>query len=65
MVVVLTLRIGAMASGRPGQASIELAAQLHRLLALLLTAGILVVVVLGVVDYAILARIDQGFAVLG
>lgn len=59
------LRTAAMVSGRPGQASIELAAQVHRLLALLLTGGILVVVVLGAVAYAILARIDQGFAVFG
>jgi hypothetical protein len=50
----------------PGAGSVGRAAeQLRRLAAYLLAAGAFVGVVLALLNYAILARIDQGFAVFG
>jgi hypothetical protein len=43
----------------------QLATRVDRLVAHLLTGGVLLVAVLAVITYAILARIDQGFAVFG
>jgi len=43
----------------------EAAPRVHRLVAHLLAGGILLLALLSVATYAILARIDQGFAVFG
>jgi hypothetical protein len=48
-----------------GGAARQLAAHVDRLVAHLLAGGVLLVVVLGVLTYAILARIDGGFSVFG
>jgi len=57
--------IAAMACGHNGEAERELASRVNRLLAYLLAGGAFLCAVLGVMTYAILARIDQGFAVFG
>lgn len=57
--------IAAMASGHGGEAARELATHVNRLLAYLLAGGVFLCAVLGLMTYAILARIDQGFAVFG
>ena len=48
-----------------GEAARRLATPVNRLVAHLLAGGILLLAVLAVATYAILARIDQGFAVFG
>jgi hypothetical protein len=55
--------IAALAYGHDGESAQELAARLNRLLAYLLAGGAFLCAVLGVMTYAILARIDQRFAV--
>lgn len=57
--------IAALAHGDGGETAQELAAHVSWLLAYLLAGGALLCAVLGVMTYAILARIDQGFAVFG
>ena len=57
--------IAALARGRDGEPARELATRVSRLLAYLLAGGAFLCAVLGVMTYAILARIDQGFAVFG
>jgi hypothetical protein len=53
------------ARGQAGETAHGLAAHLSRLLAYLLAGGAFLCAVLGLVTYAILARMDQGFAVFG
>jgi hypothetical protein len=48
-----------------GETARELATHVSRLLVYLLAGGALLCAVLGLMTYAILARIDQGFAVFG
>ena len=55
--------IAALAYGHDGESAQELAARLNRLLAYLLAGGAFLCAVLGVMTYAILARIDQRFAI--
>ncbi len=55
----------AAAGGQGGEPARELATHLRRLVAYLLAGGAFVGMVLALLAYAILARIDQGFAVLG
>jgi hypothetical protein len=55
--------IAALAYGHDGESAQELAARLNRLLAYLLAGGAFLFAVLGVMTYAILARIDQRFAI--
>jgi hypothetical protein len=43
----------------------EIASNVTRLVAYLLTGGGILAIILGVITYAIAARIDQGFAVFG
>jgi hypothetical protein len=57
--------IAALACGDDGEHGRELATHVHRLLVYLLVGGTFLCAVLGVMAYAILARIDQGFAVFG
>jgi len=57
--------IAALARGQDGEPARELATHVHRLLVYLLVGGAVLCAVLGVMTYAILARIDQGFAVFG
>ena len=57
--------IAALAHGDDGEQGRELATHVHRLLVYLLVGGPFLCAVLGLVTYAILARIDQGFAVFG
>jgi hypothetical protein len=57
--------IAALARGQDGEPARELATHVHRLLVYLLAGGALLCAVLGLMTYAILARIDQGFAVFG
>jgi len=57
--------ISALACGDDGEQKRELATHVHRLLVFLLVGGAVLCAVLGVMTYAILARIDQGFAVFG
>lgn len=56
--------IAALAHSRQGAVA-QLATHVNRLLALLLAGGVFLFAVLGLLAYAILARIDQGFAVFG
>lgn len=51
--------------GRGGESAAQAAMHLRRLGAYLVVGGVLVCAVLGILTYAILARIDQGFAVFG
>jgi hypothetical protein len=57
--------VAAAARGQGGEPARELAAHLRRLVAYLLAAGAFVGVVLALLNYAILERIGQGFAVFG
>jgi hypothetical protein len=57
--------IAAMAGGHDGETARELVTHVNRLLAYLLAGGVFLCAVLGIMTYAILARIDQGFAVFG
>ena len=57
--------IAAATRGQGGEPAQELAAHLRRLLTYLLAGGAFVCMVLALLAYAILARIDQGFAVFG
>ncbi len=57
--------IAAAARGQGGEPARELATHLRRLVACLLAGGAFVCMVLALLAYAILARIDQGFAVFG
>jgi hypothetical protein len=57
--------IAALVRGQDGEPARELATHVHRLLVYLLVGGAVLCAVLGVMTYAILARIDQGFAVFG
>jgi hypothetical protein len=57
--------IAALARGDDGEKGRELPIHVHRLLVYLLVGGTFLCAVLGVMTYAILARIDQGFAVFG
>jgi hypothetical protein len=59
------LGIAAVARGHDGEPARELATHVHRLIVYLLVGGAFLCAVLGVMTYAILARIDQGFAVFG
>ena len=54
--------IGALAFGKNGEIARDLATHVSRLLGHLLAGGALLCAVLGLMTYAILARIDQGFA---
>jgi hypothetical protein len=53
------------ARGQGGEPARELAAHLRRLVAYLLAGGAFVGMVLALLAYTILTRIDQGFAVFG
>jgi cytosine/uracil/thiamine/allantoin permease len=56
----------AAAVSSPSDASAPaLGAHVRRLVGYLLAAGVFVGLVLGLLSYAVLARIDQGFAVFG
>jgi hypothetical protein len=57
--------IAALARGRDGEPARELAAHVSRLLAYLLVGGAFLCAVLGLMTYAIVERIGQGFAVFG
>jgi len=57
--------IAALTHGHDGEPARELATHVSRLLAYLVAGGALLCAVLGLMTYAILARIDQGFAVFG
>jgi len=57
--------IAALAHGHDGEPARELATHVSRLLAYLVAGGAFLCSVLGVMAYAILARIDQRFAVFG
>ena len=57
--------ITGLACGSDGEQGRELATHVSRLLVYLLVGGAFLCAVLGVMTYAILARIDQGFAVFG
>jgi hypothetical protein len=57
--------IAVLTHGHDGESARELAAHVSRLLVYLLAGGALLCAVLGLMTYAILARIDQGFAVFG
>jgi hypothetical protein len=59
------LGIAAVARGHDGEPAPELATHVSRLLAYLVAGGALLCAVLGLMTYAILARIDEGFAVFG
>jgi cytochrome bd-type quinol oxidase subunit 2 len=57
--------IAAMARDADSESARERAMHVHRLVAYLLAGGAFVCVVLGILTYGILERIDQGFAVFG
>jgi hypothetical protein len=57
--------VAAAARGQGGEPARELVAHLRRLLVYLLAGGASVCMALALLAYAILARIDQGFAVFG
>jgi hypothetical protein len=57
--------IAVLAHGDDGETAQALVAHINRLLAYLLAGGAFLCVVLGLMAYAILSRIDQGFAVFG
>jgi hypothetical protein len=57
--------IAALAHGDDSETAPKLASRVNWLLVYLLVAGVFLCAVLGVMTYAILARIDQGFAVFG
>jgi hypothetical protein len=57
--------IAAALRGHDGDSQRESAVHLGRLVAYLLAGGALICALLAILTYAILARIDQGFAVFG
>jgi hypothetical protein len=57
--------IAALARGHDGEPGRELETHVSRLLGYLLAGGAFLCAALGLMTYAILARIDQGFAVFG
>jgi hypothetical protein len=57
--------VSAATRGQGGEPARELATHLRRLVSYLLAGGAFVCMVLALLGYAILARIDQGFAVFG
>jgi hypothetical protein len=57
--------IAALAYGHDGETARDLATHVSRLLVHLLAGGAFLCAVLGLTTYAILARIDEGFAVFG
>jgi len=57
--------IAVIAGSEDSESARELAGHVNGLLAYLLPGGILLCVTLGITAYAILARIEQGFAVFG
>lgn len=57
--------IAAFVNGKEGEMARKLATPVSRLLMYLLAGGAFLCTVLGLITYAILARIDQGFAVFG
>jgi len=61
----LAAGIAALARGHDGEQGRELATDVHRLLVYLLAGGAFLCAVLGLMTYAILARIGQRFAVFG
>jgi hypothetical protein len=54
-----------MVLGHDGETARELVTHVNRLLAYLIAGGAFLCTVLGSITYAILERIDQGFAVFG
>lgn len=63
--VAAIVAIAADARREEGGAARRLVPRVHRLVAHLLAGGILLLALLSVATYAILTRIDQGFAVFG
>jgi hypothetical protein len=57
--------IAAMVLGHDGETARELVTHVNRLLAYLIAGGAFLCTVLGSITYAIMERIDQGFAVFG
>ena len=57
--------IAALARGQDGEPARELATHVQRLLVYLLAGGAFLCAVLGLMTYAIVERIGQGFAVFG
>ena len=57
--------VAALGYGNDGERAQDLVGHLNRLLAYLLVGGAFLCTALGIMTYAILTRIDQGFAVFG
>jgi hypothetical protein len=57
--------IAALARGQDGEPARELATHVHRLVVYLVAGGAFLCAVLGLMTYAIVERIGQGFAVFG